>query len=602
MKMRAITLAFVLVGLAGNVAPANAAGTLAVTGPVVQALSVSAPANPRTGVGAPITYRVATSAWTTVALKVVDVGGDTVRTIENRETAGGTFTTSWDGKDAAGVAVADGDYTLIADPAGYVYDRTIGAFGSGAGELQQPIGSDVAPDGSLWIADYGHDRVVHFSADGTFLGAIPHTDPYSVHFDASGAFWVGGTTNVMVRYAPDGTEISRITLNAGSYAFEMLQSSTGNFFMVQYQNCCYWTVRLYSPTLQDWGTFGGYPNFTSITELPSGWLMSGSSNANLYAHNQSGGIPYGWGAICFATSCPGMGPLYGTIDVGASGGTVFPMYTRHQVTEVPELSNRALWAIGTGAPGPNHGQLQNPYGVSRDGDTLYISDYGNHRIEVYRRSAAVSTPISVDTTGPAVGGVRLSGTQDGGAILTLSADDTATGSSAVAGVEMFFDETAPDGTGAGLYAQDGSFDEATESAYAYLAPRDGTTRLYVHARDAGGNWGPYTSLDIRITGAPVSLSVEAAREVVPPGALDSGQRLTAVVMDTRDNTLDGRDVAFEVCPRGLSAAPCASGVATTEGGAATWNVPSTGMLAPGIYDVTATSGTLSAETTFRVLT
>lgn len=49
---------------------------------------------------------------------------------------------------------------------------TIGSSGTGDGQFSAPFGVDLAADGTWWVADYGNDRLQHFSQAGTFLGKI----------------------------------------------------------------------------------------------------------------------------------------------------------------------------------------------------------------------------------------------------------------------------------------------------------------------------------------------------------------------------------------------------------------------------------------------
>ena len=97
-----------------------------------------------------------------------------------------------------------------------------------ANSLRDPAGVFLTPDDSLWVTDYGNDRMVHFknaatkatgaAADG-FLGQPDFTtsssgtsaqklaSPYYAPFvDAGGSLWVPDTgNNRVLRFSPDGT-------------------------------------------------------------------------------------------------------------------------------------------------------------------------------------------------------------------------------------------------------------------------------------------------------------------------------------------------------------------------------------------------------------
>jgi DNA-binding beta-propeller fold protein YncE len=81
--------------------------------------------------------------------------------------------------------------------------------------LRRPEGVTVDRDGSIWVADYGHDRVVRLSPDGHILQVLggrgsaagEFVGPKDVAIDPlSGHLYVADTGNGRVqRIAPDGT-------------------------------------------------------------------------------------------------------------------------------------------------------------------------------------------------------------------------------------------------------------------------------------------------------------------------------------------------------------------------------------------------------------
>jgi sugar lactone lactonase YvrE len=97
--------------------------------------------------------------------------------------------------DAAGnvfVLDAQTQRVHVYDPAGR-HVRSFGRAGAGPGELKQPIGIALAPDGGLWVADAGNQRYTVFGADGTVRETRPrqghHVRPWPGRFDAEGTLW-----------------------------------------------------------------------------------------------------------------------------------------------------------------------------------------------------------------------------------------------------------------------------------------------------------------------------------------------------------------------------------------------------------------------------
>jgi DNA-binding beta-propeller fold protein YncE len=75
---------------------------------------------------------------------------------------------------------------------------SFGEFGNGAGQLDAPAQIAVAPDGDLYVADSGNDRISVFAGDGTFLrtfGGGLLSEPKDVALDAEGRAFVADTGN-----------------------------------------------------------------------------------------------------------------------------------------------------------------------------------------------------------------------------------------------------------------------------------------------------------------------------------------------------------------------------------------------------------------------
>ncbi|WP_076263962.1 multicopper oxidase family protein [Intrasporangium flavum] len=106
-------------------------------------------------------------------------------------------------------------------------------------------------------------------------------------------------------------------------------------------------------------------------------------------------------------------------------------------------------------------------------------------------AVAGSGVASPDTAGPATTGVAwASGT------LTATVSDVATGNSAVTAAEYRLDSVAAPPT-----AMSGSFGAPTATVTAPVAIASGQHVVYVRGRDAGGSWGPWSS--VLVTGNDV---------------------------------------------------------------------------------------------------
>ena len=78
-----------------------------------------------------------------------------------------------------------------------------GGLGSGNGQFNSPRGVAVAPDGTVWVADAGNDRIQQFTAEGEFIRVIGRSgsapgqfdSPEGISVDADGTIHVADSGN-----------------------------------------------------------------------------------------------------------------------------------------------------------------------------------------------------------------------------------------------------------------------------------------------------------------------------------------------------------------------------------------------------------------------
>lgn len=127
-------------------------------------------------------------------------------------------------------------------------------------------------------------------------------------------------------------------------------------------------------------------------------------------------------------------------------------------------------------------------------------------------SARLNELHPADDVGPtiAAGEVHVVDTASGGHAfaLTVAASDAETGGSQLRSPEFFIDELGDPGTGMPVDKADAAFDSTEENATVVLDARsisalaEGDHTLYVHARDADGNWGPALAISFSLSGKP----------------------------------------------------------------------------------------------------
>jgi hypothetical protein len=163
---------------------------------------------------------------------------------------------------------------------------------------------------------------------------------------------------------------------------------------------------------------------------------------------------------------------------------------------------------------------------------------GKHTIFVRGRDAAgnwgpfASATFVKDTLGPVSLEVKVAPSPTNAApTLTATLDDKLKGGSAVAAAEYFLDAPGETGTGVVINA---SFDKVTQAVTAALDPQTfdalaaGKHELYVHGRDALGNWGTLVAASfVKDTAGPTTSNVNVA-----PSPAKKAPQVMAMIDDT----------------------------------------------------------------------
>lgn len=191
-----------------------------------------------------------------------------------------------------------------------------------------------------------------------------------------------------------------------------------------------------------------------------------------------------------------------TADDSASGGADIQAaeYTIDGVDPTP-------MTVGTAAP------ISSIDASIPAGEVAGLAE-GNHVVAVRSQDSQgnwgdpVTVKLSVDNTAPTTGGVTVSPNPSNGTvpypsgqpairIMVASMSDPISHdlNSAITRAEAFIDAEGANGSGIPLIANDGQFNDTSEGGYTDVPLStvrqlsNGTHTIYVHARDAAGNWG-----------------------------------------------------------------------------------------------------------------
>jgi hypothetical protein len=180
---------------------------------------------------------------------------------------------------------------------------------------------------------------------------------------------------------------------------------------------------------------------------------------------------------------------------------------------------------------------------------------GTHVVSVHSQDAAgnwgapVTITLVVDKTAPTTSGITAAPTPNNGTlafdagtpavrvtIATMADPIAAAVNSTIGAAEAFIDTVTANGSGIGVRATDGNYNSSSEAGYvdiplatvAQLA--NGVHTVFVHARDAAGNWGPPATTTLLIDKVKPVVSLVTATPNPTQGA--TTVTLTAQAADT----------------------------------------------------------------------
>ena len=281
------------------------------------------------------------------------------------------------------------------------------------------------------------------------------------------------------------------------------------------------------------GPFGS-PTASGSATLSTAQLATLSSgNHTIYVHGQDAN---GWGAVASAVlnldkggpAISNMG-LTPSLDNGTAAvalqATASDVATGNQNVTAAEYfidSQPASTVRGTALSVPLPATTVSLSATIPVGTVNGLSE-GNHTVAVRAQDALGNwgafgtTTLKVDKLGPATSAVTATPNPNNGTLgvqigtggafyvrIDATVSDLLSGSSNIAAAEYFFDTVGANGTGGAMIPTDGSYNSMSEAAYAAVdmihiaSLAVGTHTIYVHAKDAAGNWGATSAISFLI--------------------------------------------------------------------------------------------------------
>lgn len=258
---------------------------------------------------------------------------------------------------------------VAASPAAaeYQFQFAWGTAGSQQGQLSgvQLIAS--APDGTVYVADTGNQRVQQFAADGTFIAAIGGLGSGSGQFNSPNGVAVG----------PDG---SVYVTDSGNHRVQ----------------------RFNGGTVTEWGTLGSGPGqfggITGIATASDGSVFVGDVDNRRVEKFLSDGT---YANIDIVSGAGGFGTISG-VAVGPDG-SVYVVDQANNRVERFDINGTFLGTWGSQGTGP--GQFSAPRGVAASAAGVYVVDSSNSRIQKFTADGAFVDSFNAATAGdPALSG------------------------------------------------------------------------------------------------------------------------------------------------------------------------------------------------------
>ncbi len=302
------------------------------------------------------------------------------------------------------------------------------------------------------------------------------------------------------------------------------------------------------------GAFGT-PTLSVSATLTTASLASLSSGSHtLYVHGRDDTSTHNWGPVTSVSfNLDKTGPTTSNATLSpnpsnGSAGVTLSFTANDNASGNSNVTAAEYWIDAAGSPANGTGTA---ISVSSPAPVKSLSiglvppfTAGTHTVLVHSQDALgnwgarVTVNLMVDNAGPTTTGISASPAANNGSnalntsvqavrVSASFSDPLSSGvNSNVTGAEGFIDTVGANGSGLAFIASDGTFNNTSEFGYADIplavinALTNGNHTIYVHARDAVGNWGATATLTYLIdrtapTFTSITLSPTTVIQTIP---------------------------------------------------------------------------------------
>jgi DNA-binding beta-propeller fold protein YncE len=287
------------------------------------------------------------------------------------------------------------------------FERVVGGYGAGPGQMAYPEGVAVDNIGRLFVADTGNDRVQRFDPGFVFLGQFGGFGFEPDQFDKPRDLFIGSTLHLwvldgenrrVVKYDLEG-RLAGVVLDLGGQGggFSLgsldlggLAADAGGLLYLSESSGD--RILTFNPLGGALGTLGGYGEQPGLFRFPTGisvdrrgnLIVADGGNGRVQALDPFGGFLRAW-------------PLAARSERDRVAVAALP--DGQVAIAEAEAARLTVWSrdgrllARLEGEGAAPGQMQRPRGLAADRlGRLYVADTDNHRIQIFRVVDARSQP------------------------------------------------------------------------------------------------------------------------------------------------------------------------------------------------------------------